>query len=163
MSYCTHCGAQNVEGSEFCASCGQTLSVSAAQPPGSPVPPPPPAPGMAPAQPQYAPPAQPYAAPQQPVAPGYPQQAPPTWAQPPKSGLVNAIFATLCCCMPAGVVSIVYAAQVNSKWTAGDYAGAQDAAKKANMWATIAVVLGLILILIQIVVGALSPDTFSSY
>lgn len=29
--------------------------------------------------------------------------------------LMPAIFATMCCCLPFGIVSIVYAAQVNAK------------------------------------------------
>lgn len=34
--------------------------------------------------------------------------------------LVQAILVTLCCCLPFGIVSIVYAAQVNTKVKAGD-------------------------------------------
>jgi hypothetical protein len=37
--------------------------------------------------------------------------------------------------MPFGIVSIVYAAQVNSKLAVGDYAGAMDASQKAKTWA----------------------------
>jgi hypothetical protein len=36
--------------------------------------------------------------------------------------LVTAILVTLCCCVQAGIVAIVYAAQVNSKLAAGDIA-----------------------------------------
>ena len=32
---------------------------------------------------------------------------------------------TLLCCLPAGIVSIVFAAQVDGKWNSGDYAGAR--------------------------------------
>ncbi len=41
--------------------------------------------------------------------------------------LVFAILTTVFCCLPAGVVSIVYAAQVNSKVAMGDIAGAMAA------------------------------------
>ena len=34
--------------------------------------------------------------------------------------LVHSIIATLCCCMPFGIVALVYSAQVNSKLAAGD-------------------------------------------
>lgn len=58
--------------------------------------------------------------------------------------LVGAIISTLCCCLPFGIVSIVYAAQVNGKAAMGDIVGAQQAADKAKMWMWIAVGVGLI-------------------
>jgi hypothetical protein len=57
--------------------------------------------------------------------------------------LAPAIFATVCCCLPFGIVSIVYAAQVNGKLSGGDVAGAQQTADKAKMWFWIAFGLGL--------------------
>jgi hypothetical protein len=52
--------------------------------------------------------------------------------------LVQAVLTSFCCCMPVGVVAIIYAAQVNSKLHTGDIAGAQAASKKAKMWCWIA-------------------------
>ena len=52
--------------------------------------------------------------------------------------LVQAVLTAFCCCMPIGVVGIIYAAQVNSKLHAGDIAGAQAASQKAKMWSWIA-------------------------
>jgi hypothetical protein len=46
-----------------------------------------------------------------------------------------AILTTLFCCLPLGIVSIVYAAQVDGKRAAGDIAGARLAADKARFWA----------------------------
>ena len=66
--------------------------------------------------------------------------------QPPANNLVWAILTTIFCCLPLGVASIVFAAQVNGKWAAGDYAGAQDSAKKARqfaMWSAIAAAVAL--------------------
>jgi hypothetical protein len=57
--------------------------------------------------------------------------------------LVPAIFATVCCCLPFGIVSIVYAAQVNGRLAGGDVVGAQQTAEKAKMWFWIAFGLGL--------------------
>ena len=57
--------------------------------------------------------------------------------------LVFAILATVCCCLPAGIPAIVYAAQVNSKLQAGDLAGAQLASKNAKLWCLISLGLGL--------------------
>jgi hypothetical protein len=58
--------------------------------------------------------------------------------------LVQAILCTLCCCLPFGIVAIVYAAQVNGKLQAGDFTGAQAASKNAKMWCWIAFGLGLV-------------------
>lgn len=58
--------------------------------------------------------------------------------------LVWAVLATLFCCLPAGIVSIVYAAQVNGKLAAGDLEGALRASNSAKTWALISVALGLV-------------------
>lgn len=60
------------------------------------------------------------------------------------SYLVPAIISTLCCCLPFGVVAIVYAAQVNTKLQAGDVPGALEASQKAKTWFWLAVAFGLI-------------------
>lgn len=63
----------------------------------------------------------------------------------PDNFLVFAILATVLCCLPPGVVAIVYATQVDAKYTAGDYAGAEKSAKNARLWTFISV--GAILLL----------------
>ena len=73
------------------------------------------------------------------------------WTPPPSSGapasvpnyLVPAII-SLFCCLPLGIVGVIFAAQVNGKVAAGDTAGALDAAKKAKMFSFIAIGLGLL-------------------
>lgn len=79
---------------------------------------------------------------------------------PPPNYLVWAILSTILCCLPLGVASIVYAAQVNSKWQAGDVAGAADASEKARkfaMWSAIAGVAGaLVWLFFVVVVAAMS-------
>jgi len=62
--------------------------------------------------------------------------------------LVFAILATVFCCLPAGIPAIVYAAQVNGKLQAGDWAGAQLASKNAKMWCLISLGLGLSVMLL---------------
>lgn len=66
--------------------------------------------------------------------------------------LVWAILTTVFCCIPFGIVSIVYAAQVNAKLAGGDYRGAIDSSSKAKTWAIVAAVCGVIPFLISVVV-----------
>ncbi|MFZ3275199.1 MAG: CD225/dispanin family protein, partial [Lutibacter sp.] len=42
----------------------------------------------------------------------------------PKNYLIESILVTIFCCLPFGIVGIVFAAQVNAKFDAGDYEGA---------------------------------------
>ena len=66
--------------------------------------------------------------------------------------LVQAILCTLFCCLPAGIVSIVYAAQVNSKLAVGDRAGAIQSSDNAKKWAWVSFGVGLAVVAIYIVV-----------
>ncbi len=72
---------------------------------------------------------------------------------PPANYLIWAILTTVLCCLPFGIVSIVYAAQVNSKWTAGDYAGAQSSSKNAKLWAWVSFGFGLVGIILAVVLS----------
>jgi len=63
----------------------------------------------------------------------------------PKNYLIESIFVTLCCCQPLGIVGIVFASQVNSKFSSGDYAGAVQASKEAKKWMTWGIIVGLII------------------
>jgi len=65
--------------------------------------------------------------------------------------LIPAILATIFCCLPVGVVSIIFAAQVSGKIAAGDTAGAMDASRKAKMFMFIAVGLGVLTYVVVIV------------
>lgn len=70
-----------------------------------------------------------------------------------KSGLVQAILVTLFCCLPFGIVAIVYAARVSGLVAAGDFAGAQEAARKSNMWSWISFGAGLVANIILIIIN----------
>jgi len=74
------------------------------------------------------------------------------WSSPSASGatsdvsnyLIPAILSTIFCCLPLGVVSIIFATQVNSKVASGDIAGAMEASRKAKMFMFIAIGLGVL-------------------
>ena len=57
--------------------------------------------------------------------------------------LVWAILATIFTFLPFGIVSIIYATQVNRKVDAGDIASARKASENAQMWAWLALGTGL--------------------
>lgn len=104
-------------------------------------PPPPPPGGYGPPQPAY----------------GY-QPGPP-----PNNFLVPAILATIFCCLPPGIVGIVYAAQVNGKWAGGDAAGAQDSAAKARTWTYVSIGVGVVSLLVWLLMlGGLAALSGSS-
>ena len=48
--------------------------------------------------------------------------------------LPQAIVVTLFCCLPFGIVAIVYAAQVNGKLHSGDFEGAKRSSQAAKLW-----------------------------
>ena len=60
----------------------------------------------------------------------------PHFPPPPKipNYLIHSIVTTLCCCLPLGIVALVYSAQVNTKLATGDEAGAREASSKAKTW-----------------------------
>ncbi len=62
--------------------------------------------------------------------------------------LVYAILCTVFCCLPLGIVAIVFAAQVNGKLAAGDYQGAVSYSDSARTWCWVAFWLGVIPIVI---------------
>ncbi|WP_411766866.1 CD225/dispanin family protein [Winogradskyella sp. A3E31] len=66
-----------------------------------------------------------------------------TKPQRPNSYLALAIISTILCCLPTGIVSIVYSAQVNSAYDDGNYDKALSASKNAKTWGIVSVVLAL--------------------
>lgn len=78
----------------------------------------------------------------------------------PSNWLWQSIVATVLCCIPLGIVGIVYATRVDSNYFAGRYKEADRAAKQAKMWTLIAVAAGLIYIIVWSILFAsgLLPD-----
>ena len=76
---------------------------------------------------------------------------PPNGQYKPDSGLVWAILTTIFCCLPFGIVSIVYASKVDSMWYMGNFQAAMDDAKKAKNWALWAAISGVVVLILYIV------------
>jgi len=64
-----------------------------------------------------------------------PQPTPNAGMIKPDNNLVWGILCTLLCCLPLGVISIIKATNVDTKWANGDFAGAIEDAKSARNWA----------------------------
>ena len=62
----------------------------------------------------------------------------------PANHLILAIFTTLCCCLPLGIVAIIKASSVDSLWNQGRYQEAQRAADSASSYCTWGIILGII-------------------
>lgn len=83
----------------------------------------------------------------------YEQPAPPPM---PDNYLALAIISTIFCCLPFGVVSIVYATQVESLYLQGRYEEAVDKSNKAFKWAiaaaaTVAAIMMLYVLILLII------------
>ena len=63
--------------------------------------------------------------------------------QQPKNWLAESILVTLLCCLPFGIVGIVNAASVSSKYASGDYEGSPTATQEAAKWTKIGFWVGL--------------------
>jgi len=87
--------------------------------------------------------------------PGYPAAPPPGYGYgtpqgaPPPNYLVWAIISVFLC-WPLAIPAIVFAAQVNTKWSLGDVAGAHKASGKAKTFALWATILFAVLLVLDI-------------
>ncbi len=70
----------------------------------------------------------------------------------PGSNMILAVLTTVCCCLPLGIVGIVYASKVDGLYFAGDYAGALSAAKSARTWSVIGIVASLVIGIIYLLI-----------
>ena len=80
--------------------------------------------------------------------------------------LVLSIISTLCCCLPFGVVGIVFSAKINSAMLAGNLEEAQNNAKMARIWIIVSFAIGLLtwlIYMVLIVTGAVSGSAYYYY
>jgi hypothetical protein len=98
---------------------------------------------------------------------GYPPSAPapppggyaPT---PPPNHLVMAIVTTVLCCLPFGIVSLVYSNKVNTLWQTGRYDEAVEASNKAKMWWIVSLIAGPVVAIIWFAVVASAGGEFGA-
>ncbi len=95
-----------------------------------------------------------------------PIQKPGNFTSKPDSCLVWAILTTVLCCLPFGIVAIVYASRVDALWFSGQQNEAEQAAKTAKTWVIIGIVSSLVvwaLYLLLIFALGLSATEFFDY
>ena len=82
---------------------------------------------------------------------------------PPSSHLIWGILTTIFCCLPFGIVSIVYASKVESFWNVGQREAAYDASEKAKKWAVwsaLSAVIIWVLIFVTLLILGFTASTF---
>ena len=67
--------------------------------------------------------------------------------------LVLSIISTVCCCLPFGIVGIVFSVKINSALNAGNYEEAAQNAKMAKIWTIVSFVVGLVVGILYFMVG----------
>lgn len=102
------------------------------------------------------------------MAAGRPAYSEPRTA--PSNHLVLSILTTLLCCMPFGIVAIIYSSKVDSAIASGSYDIAENMSKKAKMWSligigccVIGVVIYLLILLLMILIGTDSSVLLDSF
>lgn len=96
----------------------------------------------------------PYSPPQSQAVSAYPQPNPYQGPAIP-TNLWQSIVVTLFCCMPFGIVAIVYAAKVDGLKARGDIAGAMSAAASSRTWCNVSVLVWLGFVVLSVIISAL--------
>lgn len=61
----------------------------------------------------------------------------------PSNYLIPAIILTICCCIPAGIVAIIYSSKVDGAYRTGNYDEAYRASSNARLWCIIGLIAGI--------------------
>ncbi|MBL7500716.1 CD225/dispanin family protein [Frankia nepalensis] len=91
---------------------------------------------------------------------GYPPMpggfgGPPPGGMPIPNYLWQSIVTTVLCCLPAGVIALVYSTRVQPKQQMGDIQGALEASKKAKTWCIVSAAVagaGILLYVLYIII-----------
>lgn len=78
----------------------------------------------------------------------------------PKTWLVESILATLFCCIPFGIVGLIYSTQISSYFNHGNYAAAEEASRNAGKWTKIAFFTGIAIYLLYFIFYAMIGVSF---
>jgi len=70
---------------------------------------------------------------------------------PPKNYLLESILVTIFCCMPFGIVGIIFASQVNSNFASGDIDRANRASADAKKWMKWGLITGIAAIVLYFI------------
>ncbi|MCR4774109.1 MAG: CD225/dispanin family protein [Prevotella sp.] len=70
----------------------------------------------------------------------------------PNNNMALAIFTTVCCCPPFGIVAIIMASKVNNLYYLKQYDMAQKYADDAKKWSLIGIASGLVVQIIYFVI-----------
>ena len=87
---------------------------------------------------------------------GNPQLQTPNGQVMPPNYLVWSILAALLCCLPGGIVAIIYSTQVSSRFQQGDYAGANESSRNARKWVIISAIAAAVGWAIYLIILAVS-------
>lgn len=69
----------------------------------------------------------------------------------PNTNLILAILVTICCCVPFGIVGIVYASRVDSAWNTGHYEDARKFSRLARNWSLWGIALTILIYVLYII------------
>lgn len=112
--FCPKCGGKLEEGQQYCAKCCTNASEIAEQPVATP-------------------------------AAEEPEVVEAVVVQPKlNTWLVPSILVTACCCLPFGIVGIIFASKASSALKVGNYEEASQNAAKAKMWTLIGLGIGIV-------------------
>ncbi|MEG1649545.1 MAG: CD225/dispanin family protein [Rikenellaceae bacterium] len=80
----------------------------------------------------------------------------------PKKWIIESILVTVLCCMPLGIVSLVYALRSEDQWNSGLYDAAKSSSYKAGLWVKVSLFSALIypIALVISIIAGLLPFMF---
>jgi len=84
----------------------------------------------------------------------------------PKTYLALSIIVTLICCLPFGLIGIINASRVESRYNAGNYDGALKASRNAKRWSLAGIlfyVIVFILLFILLMFGAIDANSLQDF
>lgn len=71
----------------------------------------------------------------------------------PEDHMGLSIFVLICCCLPVGIVAVIKASEVGSRFRSGDYDGAMESSREAKSWAMGGLIYGIVSWSVAAVIG----------